>query len=386
MSVSSSRTIKITFFVQSAISWLALESVYLTLKNNSVFNVKLILLPFVNHYDLINTVKLLAEKNFSFVVWTDYFIQNDRPDIVFYQMPYGGTYPQNYGIDYVKQFTKNIFYIPYTSEIGASQQLIPSYFQEELHSKATRIFVISKRAQAEFAQYCPVGNVHTVVMGHPKFDSILKQYQTVNLPSSWQEKIQNKTVILWNPTVGAGTTDLSTFFDWIDCLLDYCARLQDKLTLIIRPHPLMFQRMIQDQICHATQIEAFKAGLAAISHVILDENTSYIPAFSVSHCLISDMSSLLITYLITNKPILYLENTQSQGFLGVISPEEIAASFDRAREPTALFAFLERVQQGKDPKQAARLALRDALIEKPDGHCAERIMHYILDNQATLFE
>ena len=98
------------------------------------------------------------------------------------------------------------------------------------------------------------------------------------------------------------------------------------------------------------------------------------------------MSSLLITYLITNKPILYLENTQSQGFLGVISPEEIAASFDRAREPTALFAFLERVQQGKDPKQAARLALRDALIEKPDGHCAERIMHYILDNQATLFE
>ena len=91
----------------------------------------------------------------------------------------------------------------------------------------------------------------------------------------------------------------------------------------------------------------------------------------------SDGSSLLLEYLPTNNPILYLENKDGPG-LG--EAENAVESFYCANETNDIIEFLDIVEKGNDYKHSNRRDCMQKYFFKIDGKTGERIKDYIVNN------
>ena len=74
---------------------------------------------------------------------------------------------------------------------------------------------------------------------------------------------------------------------------------------IIRPHPLMFGNFITTGEMTEQEVFGFKDYCNNKDNVVLDEKKEYVATFWQSDFLISDASSIVPEYYVTNKPIIY---------------------------------------------------------------------------------
>ena len=99
----------------------------------------------------------------------------------------------------------------------------------------------------------------------------------------------------------------STFFVYKDLL--WTLAREDKITLIWRPHPLMYDEYVKRQkILTQEQWD----NLIATPNVVLDINPSYFDSFKKADVLISDTSSMLTYSFVSGKPTIYTQNIMSK--------------------------------------------------------------------------
>ena len=99
----------------------------------------------------------------------------------------------------------------------------------------------------------------------------------------------------------------STFFVYKDLL--WTLARGDKITLIWRPHPLMYDEYVKRQkILTQEQWD----NLIATPNVVLDINPSYFDSFKKADVLISDTSSMLTYSFVSGKPTIYTQNIMSK--------------------------------------------------------------------------
>lgn len=115
---------------------------------------------------------------------------------------------------------------------------------------------------------------------------------------------EGKNRILWTPRwTYEEAYGGSHFFEYIDAFIQF-AKDHPDITLTIRPHPLMFDQLIEQKAMTAEDVEQIKKRCADAG-ILFDGNRIVADTFTETDILVTDYSSLIKLFLVMGKPVLY---------------------------------------------------------------------------------
>lgn len=299
-------------------------------------------------------------------------------DVAVFTHPYDRERPQPVWFAQVRRCVRKVVYIPYGLTVGAGAKNLRLQFAQPLQIGADLVVARSHGEKAMYARYCPRGDGHVQVLGHPRFDRMLKGLADPP-ETGLQARIGDRLALLWNSHFSFGhrysqSSNFSTFDLLGPELLEYFIARRDWLCLIWRPHPGLFPALLAQKLLDAAQLPALRAELQALG-IVLDETTGHLPAFACSDALLSDPGSFLFDYLAMQRPLLALINPDGEPL-----NEEASALVHASGMATSMAevqAFVEAVVAGK--ADAAALAERRArFLPWADGESARRICDAIV--------
>ena len=172
------------------------------------------------------------------------------------------------------------------------------------------------------------------------------------------EAVRKRPCILYSPTFSKGISSAWIMPKEIERLAEEC-----NWDWIITLHPLLMEdkELVQ-------QYETLAERHANVQFLRINEG---IQTFRLSDVLLCDSSSLIVEYLMTNKPVVTLRNTHPGEYLiNIQTPEEIGEAIEKA------LTHPERLMQAIEKYTAYHEAHRD-------GHNSERVLNAIDDFMAN---
>lgn len=376
--------IKTVFLTQETVSWPTFESVYEAFLNDPRCDTQLVYVPF-NHVNMAKNVDWFneyKEMGLNIVQSRYYNLSEESPEFVFFIKPYD-CIPMEYYIDDVDKIIRRTIHIPYRlhwMEFENIPLFMDYHFRLPLHYKAWRIFETPEDMKEEYARYGYRNGENVVTLGNPRFDSI-KKFSKIKreIPPIWVDKFSKKKVIMWNPHFNSEGSEKSkiewaTFDLFGKMIISYFLAHQD-IALLFRPHPLFFNGLITSGIMTENEIDDLRRTIAESSNIILDTLPDYRYAFSVSDALISDGSSLLLEFLMFDKPILYTY----QSWKPTILNKKFLKAFYKGSCWENIVSFIEMVRQGKDQIQKERQQLMNKLCLNIGNNIGENIKNYCIN-------
>ncbi|MCM1180023.1 MAG: CDP-glycerol glycerophosphotransferase family protein [Clostridium sp.] len=314
----------------------------------------------------IDVINSYDEKNMT---WVD--LQSLRPDYVIYSRPYNNQYPKEYQSLEVCKYAK-VCYVPYAFS-QTSGTLFETTFNTQFLSTVYITFVPSQirleDCRKKFViQYWFKTN-HFVYCGFPRFDLLVQK------ESSNQKYAGNRKTIAWLPRwiVGDGVENKkSNFFKYCDAFIHYMDEHMEN-QLIIRPHPLMFESIIENGIMKEEEVEQLKARLLSHANIVIDADNDYLPTLRQADILVADFTSLLIEYFVTGKPIIYCDT--ADGFNA--DAQLMDSTLYHAENWTELESLLS---QSEDILYGERQRAISCLIPPNAGHIGRDILSYIVED------
>lgn len=302
--------------------------------------------------------------------WFD--LKAAQPDYVFYTRPYNRQYPVPYKSSCVCGYAK-VCYIPY-----AYSQTVDglSYvtFNYEFILTAYLTFVPSKIRLKECKERFVVQDLlHThkfVYRGFPRFD-LLKS----RLADAGQAHSGRKTV-LWLPrwTVDALKGQRhSSFFKYLDHFLGYMEK-HPEYELIIRPHPLMFQVILEKNFLTQAELDQLTDNIEKTPNIHFDENKDYLDSFGKSDILVADYSSLLIEYFVSGKPVIYCDTADDFNQDALL----MDSALYHAAEWHDVEVQLTRLLNGEDCQLEKRKNAIRQLMPSNAGQIGKEIAEFVL--------
>lgn len=361
--------LEIVFLPYKASMWTALESIWKAAVMDEECSVEVIPIPY---YDLNangDRIGLNYEGNLfpKDVVISDYQkidMEHWQPDVIYVHNPYDEhnnltRVPEEFYSRKLKERTGCLVYSPYAMESRTSgkkmfQLLMPGY------RYADKIIVQNKKMEA-LCQSMGIPQSKLVTCGSPKVDAIVNLQRAEGMwkwEDSW--RIREKKVFLLNIHLTYFTGNDETVYAMHIWLLNSIIDLieqDEEVALIVRPHPLLrewitktFPHRLED---YETMIKRIHEG----SRCILDDTGSYLEAFAVSDAMISTFSSLITEYMVTNKPILIIQNEPDEKNMeaDVVNYSGNYFRADKnAQEILSVKKFLEMIKKGEDPLKNKR--------------------------------
>lgn len=381
------RRVKIAILYQLSESWINVRSVFLYSKQRVDVECQVILLPFIHEqldWSREREEKFLSMEGVDYICWDDpdFDFNVSGFDAVIFTSPYDSSRPQEYHFHSLKEKVAITAYIPYGLEVGGGIQNIEFQYRQPVAAESTVTFVRSESAKKMFRMYCQNGDAHVVVTGHPRLDNFAS-FQEFNVDPELVAEISGRKAILWNAHFSFIDNCWSTFDVFAENIFFEILSRPD-FVLIFRPHPLLYKSLINAGIFTAHEIEEFKCELRTLG-VIVDERSDHRHAFAASYALLTDAGSFLLEYLVTGKPILYLENIYGLGL-----NEQGAAVLELCRKATELphiVSFLDWLSFGQDDECELRRSAIDLFFYGLDGCCGLRVLNYILyiSNRETAY-
>lgn len=348
--------IKVCFIVQRTEIFTSVQSVFETMCEDDRFSVSVLVLPRYDHAQKKVDVSTI-EKNIDFCKKLDAKITVINPyntqtkrfedisvygfDFVFLGLPYAGEYPEEYHFKKLSQYSR-LCYVPYGSSYTDGMKMIKGCFTDNLLSYVDYLFADCDKVYNycnSKLRLCKNTDLKSIVynLGYPRFDLIKRS-----------DKSGNAKTFLWLPrwTTSFDNNEKSTFLENKDVLIDYFKE-HSELVLIIRPHPLMFSHYIAMGIMSQTEINDYKNLIASLPNVSLDESSSYMESFEKADCLIADYSAIDIEFLLTGRPIIYLDNVD-------VMDKNISDALYVSDRPEMTVNYINKLIIGDDEKKELR--------------------------------
>lgn len=358
-------------------SWCNVESFWNAASNSSEVDCTIIVSPFL-HQDIVwnkNKIKMdLAEKGIPFVFYDEIDVENSAFDVFLYTSPYDSTRPIPLAVDVIKNIVGSVAYVPYGLEVGGGTVNLKLQYAQPVALESSNIFVRSEGARDMFRKYCPAGDKHISVTGHPRMDRLFNPH-LFNIDQELVQEIGNRKAVLWNPHFSFDQEMWSTFDIFSEHIFEFFSK-QENAVLIFRPHPFLWKKLVNLNIISADQINELKIELRSIG-VIVDEREDYRHSFFVSSVLMSDVSSFLMEFLSTSKPIIYLKNKRGLGLND--EGNKLVHLCYEAESKEILTNHLTKILDGKDELRQKRVNAIPAFFTKFDGNCGERVLGRLLD-------
>lgn len=377
--------IRVTFIVQRPALWCNHASIYDAMKADSAFEVSAIAIPkrppAAAEVDLVEYASLKAFLKEKSIPFSEGYDESARawinplifglPDVMFLPQPYAFTQSYIYHGAYLNRFCR-IAYVPYGILLA---NLPEEQYKASFFKTCWRIFVESETHRELYQQHNPEIYDRTVLTGHPKTDVYRLPALTAGL---WKLPGKHKRII-WAPhfTVSKNRTPhtFSNFFEYYTFFLD-CARAHLDIEFVLRPHPELFEHIVETGMKTRAEAEAYRDRFQALPNGQVYEGGDIFEMFKESDALILDSVSFLAEYLPTGKPMCFLDSGRRQK-LNVVG-EALLATYYKAWNAGDIQKFIQDVVvAGNDVWQERRQAVMRKHLFMPTSGAGFAIKEYI---------
>lgn len=359
--------VKILFICHRPEVWNSLKTVYEAFLSDSTFEVQILAIP---------NKKQLPQKGFSHEeyesegaeeFWEGICIQGYdyrkdewidprdlHPDYVFLQQPYNITRSAKYKSWMISKYAK-LCYVTYVYGVF-EEEALAGFHPEDFLMSTSFYFAPDDRHYKYIRQRLKEMNnffTRSYMTGFPRFD--------LRLANGTKKKDRSFSA-LWTPRWST-VEGHSFFFEYKDLLLSYCDQ-HDFFSLIFRPHPQSFLEWNATGLMTEEKAVTYKNEYAKRENAWLDTNKDYLISFQAVDCFITDLTSLMVEYLITEKPIIYCHRVDGFSEIG----RKLSEGYYWVRNGEELIQTLDMLSSGLDPlKEKRRALVRDVFYIPTEG-------------------
>ena len=239
--------------------------------------------------------------------WFD--LASIKPDYVFYQRPYEEYLPEIYRSGTVLNYAKTC-YIPYAIFASVSSAMNLEYergFARNIYYNFVGSAELENLVRHKFWITSKMGLRKIKYLGIPILENVLKnegQESGNKVWEYWGSK-EDQLRVLWTPR---WTTDEklggSHFFDYVGKFTKF-AKKDPNIFFAFRPHTMAFDNYLKNGLMSEAQIAELKLEYEKQSNMVIDEKKEYIDTFAGTDVLITDISSMMMEFFVTGKPIIF---------------------------------------------------------------------------------
>jgi len=391
LKIINNEKINILFICQRPQFWGALKTVFESCNNDPYFNVTIITIPNkIERHDLKNNYetyisdgaenyfkkfpcKVINGYNYENKSWVS--LRNLSPDYIFFQTPFSGSRPHEYDIKLVSQYA-NVCYVSYASDVIISEDYNsyhPFYFLKYIYLLFCQTEEYKNTIKNIFCKNKADFNIKSYITGFPKYDNI-ELYRNSESPIWKFKRSEQHFRIIWTPR---WTTKENTchFFVYKDKFFEYADKYQD-IDFIFRPHPHCFIDYLNRKEITEKEIEKYINEYKNRKNMTIDYNKDYLPQFYSSDVLVTDISSIIIEYFLTGKPIIYCHKTDLFNSFS----RKLSEGFYFAHNWNEVEYFLEQLKSKNDPLKEKREQLIKSEYNLPPEGAGQFIKSILLDD------
>lgn len=288
--------IRVLFILINLGAWKT-ESLYREMLRNPRFTPILLLSKCSEEDDTANLLAYCRKKGYDYELnepYSEDMWPKFRPDIIFYQKPYGGEFIHN--LKSLFCFTCYGFRI---SEAKWGYDLGYLYNCWQIYHENEKMNRVAERIMGRGTN----NGYHT---GIPMMDELLAPKE--NSEDPWKQSSGKKRIIFApHHSVSIGSLfKVSTFLQSGELMLEIAEKYSDRVQWAFKPHPLLRYKLEQIWGKEKTAQYYDRWATAEWSQY---ESGKYLGLFNHSDALIHDCASFTIEYLYTLKPVMYLTST-----------------------------------------------------------------------------
>ncbi|MCG9508260.1 CDP-glycerol glycerophosphotransferase family protein, partial [Providencia rettgeri] len=236
-----------------------------------------------------------------------------NPDIVFFTSPYEITrkeYHQNAYLNYLTCYVP--YYYMATNHAGDNSKVLNTHFLNCMW----KIFWPHNYISDEFSKHSFNHGSNSLVTGYPATETLL--YNSVDTFSSttWKKQTVEKKKLVYAPhhTITGNENSLSTFLEFSEKIKELAIKYQDNIQWSFKPHPFLKAKLYKHPDWGYDKTQNYYHFWESQSYTQLD-NGEYDSLFLESDGIIHDCSSFIVEYMFTQKPRLFILNSNENVFL-----------------------------------------------------------------------
>ncbi|WP_161809213.1 hypothetical protein [Heyndrickxia shackletonii] len=374
--------LNIVFFPYKASMWDSLASVYEAAAEDRDCVVHVVPIPYfqLSQNEAIPTYEgSQFPENVPITHYSQYKLEEQEPDIIFIHNIYDNFNTltcvfEEYFTSNLKKFTDMLVYVPYYVSSFIPYKKGEGFYPYDLPSiKNIDKIILVNNTERDIAIKEGIPSDKLLVLGSPKLDAMVKALKSeISYPVGWKEKLEGKTVYL----VNTGCLYFANQpFLAMERLIDLfnIPRFIDNSIIIWRPHPLT-KTSIMKYTPHFLGYfkdlteKHIKGEGKLYKGIILDETDDYIPALRAADILISTDFSLLRSYLLTEKIVMYWDDMMPKGSL---LPSNVFYYALNKSEPW--YELVKKFSKGYDPLLPNRKGMAEKVYVNTDGTSGEKV-------------
>ncbi len=373
------RPAEVLFLCQYPPAWNKMKSVFEMMLRDSRFNPKILAVP-----DNINKPDEKIYLFFSGIYGRDnvinsyengtwYDIKKDMPDYVFYQRPYDQYLPKPYKSGVVSGYSK-ICHLVYGYLMTETLKDICTnkLFYRNVYMYFAENTICMEYNIKRFKISHNKGYRKTLNIGYPVLEYFVKN-------KTERKTDNNEFKALWTPRWSddkeAGGSNFLNFKDKIITLVND----NTDLSIVFRPHPMTFDHFIS--VGKLTREEADKYLKLYDENDRLEYNNTaeYVDVFWNTDALLSDLSSIMVEYFVTGKPVIYCDTgaKPDEFFEELLKAIYVTNTWEQAEEK------LLELKAGIDPLKEEREKKIKELLGEDFLHISERFLEAIYSDYSS---
>lgn len=378
--------INVVFVCHRPAVWESLHSVYDALVKDQRFNVTIVAIPNKKQLPKLDLDHETYESEGAEEFWKEYGCINGydyqskkwldlktlEPDYVFFQQPYNIQRCAEYKSWKVSRYAKLLF-VPYGIQIIGGE-VFESVHPSDFMNDVSIYFCPNTSLKSDLQGWLRTNNnkglTKIVDSGFPRYDQFEKPVDQDS--GIWKFKGKEKRFrVIWTPrwTTSEGC---STFFDYKDDILEY-ARNNDDVEIVFRPHPQSFLEWNYTGLMPEDKQIQFRADCDRAG-ILIDEDGEYLNKLRTADCFLTDPTTLMGEYAVTEKPIIYTHKVDCFTNFG----NTLAEGYYFCKTWSDVTNILNTLKKGSDPLAEVRARIARENISAPAGGAGNYIKNEIL--------
>lgn len=364
--------IKVVFLCQYYQAWNKLKSVYELMRKDERFDAVILAVP----YDIKNIDDDIFEYFHGLYgenvinawdgnAWFD--IESLKPQYVFYQRPYDSYLPVIYRSSSVSEYAK-VCYVSYAYQIDKATEgsCLSKLFYRNVYMYFAENRVYYEYNIKRFKYSHAKGYRKSLDIGYPSLEDFM-------MKSKLQSEENHNYKVLWTPRwsedkeVGG-----SNFIKFKDEVVKLPTELE-KVEVVFRPHPMTFQHFISVGKITEKEVNDYLALYEKNERLIYDNKPDYVESFWKGDVLLTDVSSIIVEWFLTAKPVIYCETgCEPNEFLKeMMKVFYVVHNWEEAKKT------IEELYAGIDPLKEERKKKVEELMGSDFEHISNRFLETI---------